>query len=81
MSDSRNRVISSRMDGNEDNSSGLTVYMEAKRITSAKVILNEIKRSSTIAGSGITINIKMATTATAMTISLFFEIPGISPKF
>ena len=40
-----------------------------------------VRRSSTIDGSGITINIRMATTATAMTISLFFEIPGISPKF
>jgi hypothetical protein len=69
------------MDGNEDSSNGLTVYMEAKRITRAKVILNEIRRSSTVAGSGITINIKMATTATAVTISLFFEIPGIRLKF
>jgi hypothetical protein len=74
-------VISSRIDGNEDNSNGLTVYIEAKRITRAKVILNEIRRSSIVAGSGITINIKMATTATAVTISLFFEIPGMRLRF
>jgi hypothetical protein len=50
------------------------VYIEASSITRAKVILKDIRRSSNIGGIGITIKIRMATTATAVTMSLLFEI-------
>ncbi len=77
--DSRNKVTSSNMEGKADRSRGRRVYMEASRIMSAKVILNDIRRSSSIGGSGITMNTRIATTATAMIISLFLEIAGTCP--
>jgi hypothetical protein len=75
--DSRNKVTSSKMEGKADNSKGLRVYIEARRMISAKVILNEMSRSSSMDGSGITIKARIPTTATAKDISLFFVIPGI----
>ena len=81
LSDSQNKVTKSKMDGKADRSNGLNVYIEAKRMISANVILNEIRRSSSIGGSGITINIRIATAATAMEISLFFEITGTCPAY
>ena len=77
MSESRNRVTSSKMEGKADNSKGLRVYIEASRMISAKVILNEMSRSSSMDGSGITIKARIPTTAAAKDISLFFVIPGI----
>jgi hypothetical protein len=77
LSESRNRVTSNKMEGKADKSKGLRVYIEASRMMSAKVILNEISRSNTTAGKGITIKTKIPTTATAKEISLFFVMPGI----
>lgn len=81
LSESRNKVISSRMDGKADSSRGLNVYIEAKRITIAKVMLNEISRSNSIGGNGITKKTRIATTATAMNRSLFFVIAGSFPLY
>ena len=81
LSESRNNVISSRIDGKADNSRGLTAYIEARRITIAKVILNEISRSNSIGGNGITIKTRIATTATAMNRSLFFVSAGSFPPY
>jgi hypothetical protein len=69
------------MDGKADSSRGLIVYIEAKRMMSANVILNDIRRSSSIGGRGITMNIRIATTATATEISLFLVIPGSCPAY
>jgi len=74
-----NRVVNSRIDGKADKSSGLKVYIEAKRIISANVILNEISRSNSIEGSGIIIKARIATTAIAMKRSLFLVIIGSFP--
>ena len=73
------RVISNKMEGKADKSRGRNVYMEASRMMSANVMLNDIRRSSSIGGRGIIINARIATTATAMVISLFLEIPGSCP--
>jgi hypothetical protein len=53
--------------------------MEASRIISEKVILKDIRRSNKVGGRGITINTKIATTAKANVISLFFESMGTCP--
>ncbi len=57
--ESRNSVDSSRSDGKEDRSSGLRMYMPTRRMIRAKVILKERNRSSSIAGMGMIMTIRM----------------------
>ena len=70
-------VVSKSMEGNADNSKGLKIYVDARSIINENVMLNAKRISSSIGGRGITINIRIATTAIAIRISLFFVTNGI----
>ena len=79
LSDSRNSVASSSIDGKEDISSGFKMYMPESRITRAPVMLKASSRSSITVGRGITMNTRMPTTATAMKTSLLRVMSGRGP--
>jgi len=64
--DSRNSVISKRIDGKADSSNGRATYILASRITRAIVILKDSSKSSIMVGSGTTMNTRIPTTATAI---------------
>ena len=77
MSDNRNRVASSRIEGNAGKSNVRGTYMLANRMIKESVILKESSRSNKKVGRGITINTRMPTTATAIQRSLFLVTIGI----
>ena len=70
LSDSRNRVVSSRMEGKDESSSGRWMYMATSRMTSEKVMLKVSSRSRRKVGSGMTMKPRMHTTAMASEMSL-----------
>jgi hypothetical protein len=70
--DSLNKVASKIMEGKDDNSNGLRIYVATKTIKRQKVMLKDNKISRSTGGSGITINTRMPTIATASKTSLFF---------
>jgi len=79
--DSLNKVVTSRVVGNTENSRGLRVYIATSRITKEKVILNARSISRSGGGKGIIITANTAMMPKAMKRSVLFEIMETGNSF
>jgi hypothetical protein len=81
LSERRKRVATSKSDGKTENSSVFRVYMATKRMMMANVISRVSKISRRNVGSGRIMKIRINTTPTAITMSLFFITDGSGIEF
>ena len=70
LSDSRNRVVASRSDGKMEKSIARSVYRLMMRMSTAMVMLAARQRSSSMAGRGMIISMRMEISPSEATMSL-----------
>ena len=75
------RVEIRSIEGNTENSSGLSIYMDTSMIIIEMVILNDSRISIMMAGTGIIMTTMIPTAITASSASLFFVIVRRTPLF
>jgi hypothetical protein len=73
--DNRKRVVIKSREGKVENSRGLVMERAVKRMIKAEVMLAERRISRMREGRGITMTIRIATTPTAMEMSLRSRLP------
>src|SRR3972149_4079182 len=75
------RVEIRSIEGNTENSSGFSIYMDTSIIIIEMVMLNDSRISITMAGTGIIMTTMMPTAITASSASLFFVSVRSTPLF
>src|SRR4030067_17765 len=75
------RVEIRSIEGNTENSSGFSIYMDTSMIIIEMVMLNDSRISITMAGTGIIMTTMIPTAITASSASLFFVSVSSTPLF
>ena len=78
--ESRNSVTISKSEGNEERSNGFRMYMPTSRIISANVILKANSKSSSMAGMGMTMTVRIIMAVNPMKTSVLLAKKAKRPR-